>query len=163
MRIIIVAIVVAGCGRDPSTSSKAALASGSPAADSKKPCEYMARADAETAAGLALPQTNESKPPMVSSCAYLSPDFFSVDVIVREWDGFKDGMKLDGAKHPLIAVAGLGDEAWGANATIEYTRLYVRKGDRGLVLTLNSPAIRALDDKGLARAKVLALTILPRI
>lgn len=162
MRSIVIAIVVAGCGRDPS-SSKAAPTAGSPAADSKQPCAYMVRADAETAAGLALPNTNESKPPMVSSCAYGSPDFFSVEVIVREWDGFKDGMKLDGAKHPLIAVAGLGDEAWGANATIEYTRLYVRKGDRGLVLTLNSPAIRALDDKGLARAKVLASTITPRI
>ena len=163
------AVAIAGCGRDSSSakgSSKEPPKAGAQAAGLTKACEVMARADAEAAAGLPLPQTVETVPKHeweVASCSYMSPDYYSVELIVRDWEGLQPGMKLDGEHKPLIAIGGLGDEAWASDKGIEYTRLYVRKGNRGIGLTMNSPPIRALEDKGLSRAKILAGTIVPKI
>jgi hypothetical protein len=166
-QMILLVLAVAACGKNDASTSKESPSSGAGAkpAAVAKPCDYMPRADAEAAVGLALPQTNEGVPKHeweVASCAYNSPDFFGVELIVRDWEGLADGMKVDATKQPLVPVAGLGDQASATQAD-DAMRIYVKKGNRGLVLTLNSPAIRALEDKGLSRAKTLALTIVPKI
>jgi hypothetical protein len=172
LRMILFIFAVAACGNKDASSSKETATAGGGEKPAKpagltKACELMARADAEAAVGMKLPQTMEDVPKHeweVASCSYMSPDYFDVELIVRDWEGLKNGMKVDADHKPLIAMTGLGDEAWGENNGIVFTRLYVRKGkDRGIVITLNSPEIRTLDDKGMARAKVLALTILPKL
>ena len=79
---VLTALVLAGCGRgstaskdgaDSPTASAATQAAGAatqpdslgavgPAPTGRKPCEYMARADAEAAVGQPLPKTSEHIP-----------------------------------------------------------------------------------------------------
>lgn len=172
LSMILFVFVVAACGNKDASRSKETPTGAVPEKPAKaggltKACGLMARADAEAAVGMKLPQTMEDVPKHeweIASCSYMSTDYFDVELIVRDWEGLKNGMKIDADHKPLIAMTGLGDEAWGVDNGIVFTRLYVRKGeDRGIVITLNSPEIRTLDDKGMARAKVLAQTILPKL
>ena len=55
-------------------------------------------------------------------------------------------------------MSGIGDEALKISPPV---LLYVRKGDRGFMISLNGPAINASADKVLARETALALKILP--
>ena len=59
---------------------------------------------------------------------------------------------------PPTPVTGVGDEASSLGVN-----LYVRKGERGLMVSLNGPAVDADRNKALARAKDLALEILPKM
>ncbi|MEP6864204.1 MAG: hypothetical protein ABJE66_26525 [Deltaproteobacteria bacterium] len=113
----------------------------------------MARPDAETAIELKLPQTVENA--ALGNCDYTTPDFYGASLTVSDWSSIKAAATSSG-HHPSV-VTGVGDEAlWGAGIS-------VRKGDRGFLLVLNGPVVDHLPDKGLAKAKVLALTILPKL
>lgn len=165
--LLVLLFAATACNKKDAPSSKESPKPGVEAkqADLTKPCELMARADAEAAVGLALPLTNEGAPKHaweVASCTYNSTDYFGVELIVRDWEGLGPGREANGSQHPLVPVAGLGDEA-SCKQGDDTTVLYVKKGDRGLVLTLNSPEIRGLGDRGMGRAKALAAAILPKI
>ena len=172
---LLAALALAGCGSE-STANKAGAESptasaatqavdaatqpdsqvqvGSASAD-RKPCEYMARADAEAAVGQPLPKTTENIP--LGMCDYNTPEFYGASLTVSSWESIKTAATSD-AKHQPTAIAGVGDEALNLGGL-----LYVRKGDQGFLLTLNGPNIDHLPDHGLELEKTLALKILPNL
>lgn len=169
------ALVLAGCGSEsaankagaesPTASAATQAVDAATQADSqaqvgsasahRKPCEYMARADAEAAVGQPLPKTTENIP--LGMCDYNTPEFYGASLTVGDWASIKAAATSD-AQHQPIAIAGLGDEALNLGGL-----LYVRKGDQGFLLTLNGPNIDHLPDHGLEKEKVLALKILPNL
>lgn len=167
---LLTASALAGCGGDPPAPKAVAdtatpvttanqvnnLGLGNPAGFDRKPCEYMKRADAETAVGLPLPKTTELIP--LGMCDYTTADFFGASLTVGDWESIK-GAATSGP-HPPTAITGVGDEALNLNGS-QGSNLYVRKGGRGFLLTLNGPNVDGLPDHGLEREKVLALKILP--
>ena len=170
--VVLTASVFSGCGRDV-TAPKAdsdkskdgsvasqinSLGLGTPAGFNRNPCEYMKREDAEAAVGLALPKTNEIIP--LGMCDYTSPEFYGVSLTVGDWEGIRGAATSGGAAHPPTVISGVGDEALNLNGS-NGSNLYVRKGARGFLLTLNGPNVDHLPDHGLEREKVLALKILP--
>ena len=169
---LLTASALAGCGRDtpaPQAASETSkdgsfanqinnLGLGTPAGFNRNPCEYMKREDAEAAVGLALPKTNEIIP--LGMCDYTSPEFYGAALTVGDWEGIKGAATSGGAARPPTAISGVGDEALNLNGS-NGSNLYVRKGGRGFLLTMNGPQIDRLPDHGLEREKVLALKILP--
>jgi hypothetical protein len=124
----------------------------------RKPCEFMLRADAEVALGRALPNTTELIP--LGMCDYTTAEFYGASLTVGDWESIK-GAATAGKKLP-DTISGVGDEALnlnGSNGSI----LYVRKGARGFLLTINGPGIDGSPGHGLEREKVLALKILPNL
>ena len=149
MRFLSILLVIAACGKDSSSKPEP----GTGGVTTKKPCEYMARGDAEAALELKLPNTNEGTPP--GECDYMTAEFYGAALGMGTWDGAKMAAS---SGHPK-PVAGVGDEAlW-----IGRGHLYVRKGDAGFLIAINGPAVDALPDEGLAKAKTLALTILAKM
>jgi hypothetical protein len=155
--------VLAGCGHDaakdsPATKSTGGLKPNDPiaGANGKKPCEYIARADAEAAVELALPQTNENT--VTGQCDYSSKEFYGSTLTVGTWEGVTQALTAEGSRFKPVKVSGIGDEALKISPPV---LLYVRKGDRGFMISLNGPAINASADKVLARETALALKILP--
>ena len=147
----IVLLFVACHDSSSKPESKAEPAAGGVA--SKKPCEYMARADAEAAVEVKLPGTTEQIE--LGQCQYTSPEFYGAALTVSSWDSVKTAAM---AGHPK-PVSGVGDEAlFGGDGS-----LYVRKGDRGFLISINSPVVDHSADKGLAKATTLALTILAKM
>jgi hypothetical protein len=146
--------MVLGCGRDVATSKADPHDPMAATATGKKPCEYMARADAETALGLPLSGTTENV--TLGECNYTTPEFYGAALTVGDWDGIKRA--ATGGGHVPKVVTGVGDEALNLGGN-----LYVRKGSRGFLLSLNGPAVDGSADKGLARATVLAQTILLKL
>ena len=170
--VLLTASALAGCGRD-NPAPKAAndtnkdgsaasqingLGLGTPAGFNRKPCEYMKREDAEVAVGLPLPKTTEIIP--LGMCDYMTAEFYGASLTVGDWEGVKGAATSGGAKRPPTVISGVGDEALNLNGS-NGSNLYVRKGDRGFLLTLNGPNVDGLPDHGLEREKVLALKILP--
>ena len=166
---LLTALALAGCGSD-TTASKAGSdtsqadstasqrdSQGQATADSiaRKPCEYMARADAEAAVGLPLPKTIENIP--LGTCDYHTPEFYGASLTVGDW-GYLRGVATSGdAKHQPTAIPGVGDDALYMERP---SMLYVRKGDSGFMVSLSGPSIDGLPDHGLEREKTLALKIL---
>jgi hypothetical protein len=153
-----VVIITMACGKDAAPSSQTGAPAASAGVAGKKPCEYMARGDAEAAIELPLPNTTENVP--LGMCDYMTAEFYGASLTVTDWVGIKNAANgAAGTKAPT-AVAGVGDEALtrgGGGA------LYVRKGTSGFLLTLNGPVVDHLPDRGLAKAKTLALKILPNL
>ena len=170
--VLLTASALAGCGRDvpaPQAASETSkdgsaasqinsLGLGNPAGFNRKPCEYMKREDAEYAVGLPLPKTTEIIP--LGMCDYMTAEFYGASLTVGDWEGIKGAATSGGASHQPTAISGVGDEALNLNGS-NGSNLYVRKGDRGFLLTLNGPNVDGLPDHGLEREKVLALKILP--
>lgn len=166
-----IALALAGCassstapkaGSDTAQASSAAsqpdsLGATDPAPTARKPCEYMARGDAEAAVGQSLPTTTERI--SLGTCDHTTPDFFGASLTVGDWESIKAAATSD-AQHQPIAIAGVGDEALSLNGA-GGSNLYVRKGNRGFLLVLNGPNVDGLPDHGLDREKILALKILP--
>jgi hypothetical protein len=147
---ILLIVIAASCGHDRDTKGEP----GAKAAPAKnpdtghKPCDYMARADAETAIELKLPGTTEHVP---DSCLYSTSEFYGASLTLGDWDSIK---KASSTAHPK-PVEGVGDEA----LFIGGGTIYVRKGDRGFLLVINGPVVDHSADKGLAKASALAVTI----
>jgi hypothetical protein len=160
---VLVAAGFSACGgnkiasNDGSTASQAATTgSSNPAGSSHKPCEFMARADAETAVGQVLPQTTENIP--LGMCDYNAEGFVAgASLTIGDWEGIK-GAATGGRAVPT-PIQGVGDEALNLNGS-NGSNLYVRKGNQGFLLTLNGPNIDGLPDHGLSQEKVLAVKIL---
>ena len=123
----------------------------------RKPCEYMARADAEAVAGQPLPTTREDI--AAGECDYLTADFFGATLRVGDWTDISFGAS-HGSQQPG-SISGVGDEALNVNIPNQGSDLFVRKGDRGFHLGLSGPNIDGSPDHGLEKEKVLALKILP--
>jgi len=119
----------------------------------------MARADAEAAVGLPLPKTTEHIP--LGMCDYNTAEFYGASLTVGDWQSVK-GAATAVPSHQPTAISGVGDEALNLNGS-GGSILYVRKGERGFLLTLNGPNIDGLPDHGLEREKTLALKILPNL
>ena len=172
---LLTALALAGCGSDTPESKTTADSSpartppeaagtaakpdsmGATAPTARKPCEYMARADAEAAAGQPLPTTREDI--AAGECDYLTADFFGATLRVGDWKDISYGATR-GAQQP-VSISGVGDEALNLNIPNQGSDLFVRKGDRGFHLGLSGPKIDGLPDHGLETEKVLALKILP--
>jgi hypothetical protein len=144
--------VVVGC-HDSSSKPEQKSEPGAAGVATKKPCEYMARADAEAAIELKLPQTNEGTPP--GECDYTTAEFYGAALTMGDWEGVKKAASA-GKSQP---VSGVGDEALFKTGGL----IYVRKGDRGFLLSINGPVVDHSADRGLAKAKTLALTILAKM
>lgn len=149
MRFLSVLLFFVACGKDSSSKPEP----GTAGVATRKPCEYMARADAEAAIELKLPNTNEGMPP--GECDYTTAEFYGAALGLGPWESVKMAASAGHSK----PIAGVGDEAlW-----IGRGHLYVRKGDAGFMIAINGPAVDALPDEGLAKAKTLALTILAKM
>ena len=149
-------VVASACGKD---AAQTRVDHGEPPAaggNAKKPCEYLARADAEAALEIPLPGTTETEG--TGECIYHSSEFYGVAVTVGTWEGVTQSANAGGQNHPAKPVSGIGDEAMSQG-----THLYVRKGERGLVVSLNGPAVDADNAKELSRARDLAVKILPKM
>jgi hypothetical protein len=154
----IMLLALAGCGgRDDAKAAHSAKMDPhdpmAATATGKKPCEYIARADAEAAIELKLPKTTENV--TLGQCDYNTAEFYGSSLSVGDWDGVHTAAQGGDSSHPPQSVSGVGDEALSRGGN-----LYVRKGDRGFLLSLNGPAVDGLPDRGLARTKALALKIL---
>jgi hypothetical protein len=101
-----------------------------------------------------LPRTTETE--VTGECIYHTPEFYGVTVAIGAWDGVL--LSANGGGHPPIAVAGIGDEA-----VHNGSHLYVRKGERGLMVSLDGPTVDADEVKAVAQATVLARMILPNL
>jgi hypothetical protein len=169
---ILTAATLAGCGSGTpaSTAGSAGTTFAASPPDSlglpqlanagRSPCEYMRRADAEAAVGQALPNTTEHA--ALGMCDYITPDFYGASLTVGDWGSIKGAATSGDARHQPAAISGVGDEALNLNGS-NGSNLYVRKGDRGFLLTLNGPNVDGLPDLGLEREKTLALKILPSL
>lgn len=175
---LLTVLALPGCGSDStankagagntaaSASTKAAgtatqpdsLGATGPAPTGRKPCEYMARADAEAAVGLPLPKTSEHIP--LGMCDYTTAEFYGASLTVGDWESIKGAATSGGPQSQPVAITGVGDEALNLNGS-NGSNLYVRKGGQGFLLTLNGPNIDGLPDHGLEKEKVLAQKILP--
>jgi len=144
------------CGNDGGQTNADRNAPPAAGGNAKKPCEYLARADAEAALELPLPGTTETE--ITGECNYHSSEFYGVTFAIGTWEGVLQSANSGGQQHPPKPVTGLGDEALSQG-----DHLYVRKGERGLVVSLNGPAVDGNRDKGLARARDLAMKILPKM
>ena len=171
---VLIAATFAGCGID-TPAPKATVDTGPKASAAipassltlprtasagHSPCEYMQRSDAEAAVGQPLPNTTELIP--LGMCDYNTPDFYGASLTVGDWQGIKGAATSGGADRQPTVISGVGDEALNLNGS-NGSNLYVRKGDRGFLITLNGPNIDGLPDHGLEREKVLALKILANL
>ena len=166
-------LVLAGCGSDTTaskarsdTSQAVSTAShpdspgpGNVASSARKPCEYMARPDAEAAVGQPLSKTREDI--ATGECDYTTDDFSAGATLrVSDWNDISYGVTHLSKQKP-VSISGVGDEALNLDIPNQGSDLFVRKGDRGFHLTLNGPHIDGLPDHGLEKEKVLAQKILP--
>jgi hypothetical protein len=162
--VLFIAVGFAACGGNKTTSKDSGADSRSdttgsinPARSSRKPCEFMARSDAESAVGQPLPQTTENIP--LKMCDYNAEGFAAgASLTMSDWDGIK-GAATGGGHVVPTPISGLGDEALNLNGS-GGSLLYVRKGNQGFLLTLNGPNIDGLEDRGLSKEKDLAVKIL---
>jgi hypothetical protein len=160
----LMALGLSACGNNKPTSKGSSAASQSdtasssnPAGSSRKPCEFMARSDAEAAVGQALPQTTENIP--LKMCDYNAEGFAAgASLTMSDWEGIKGAATGGGSAVPT-PISGIGDEALNLNGS-NGSLLYVRKGTQGFLLTLNGPHIDGLADHGLSQEKDLAVKIL---
>lgn len=161
---LLIAVGLGACGgnkptaKDSSDGSQSGGASSSnPANSSRKPCEFMARADAEAAVGQPLPQTTEDI--QLRMCDYNAEGFAAgASLTISDWQAIK-GAATGGGRSVPTPISGVGDEALNLNGS-NGSLLYVRKGSQGFLLVLNGPNIDGLADHGLAQEKGLALKIL---
>ncbi|MDT5123647.1 MAG: hypothetical protein QOC96_3129 [Acidobacteriota bacterium] len=160
---LLMAVGLGACGGNKPISTGGSTARQSdtagsinPAGSSRKPCEFMARSDAETAVGQPLPQTTENIP--LKMCDYNAEGFAAgASLTMSDWEGIK-GAATGGRVVPT-PISGIGDEALNLNGS-NGSNLYVRKGSQGFLLVLNGPNIDGLADHGLSQEKELAVKIL---
>lgn len=163
------AFALAGCSSNPTSSSVAntnpaagaatqpdPLGATAPASSARKPCEYLARADAEAVAGQPLPTTREDI--AAGECDYLTADFFGATLRVGDWPDISFGATQ--GPHKGVSISGVGDEALNLDIPNQGSDLFVRKGDRGFHLGLTGQNIDNLPDHGLEKEKILAQKIL---
>jgi hypothetical protein len=106
------------------------MSQSNPAGSSPKPCEFMARSDAEAAVGQPLPQTTENIP--LGMCDYNAEGFVAgASLTVSDWEGIKGAATSGSAV--LTSISGIGDEALNLNGS-NGSLLYVRKGNQGFLL-----------------------------
>ena len=117
------------------------------------PCSLLTRAEASAADGQSLGAGAEDA--VLGSCSYLAPDFSGVTFTVSSWQSITNAAHGNGGTPP--AVSGVGDEAYFG------VGLSVRKGTKGFLLEVSGPNIDALPDHGLAKQKILADLMLPRL
>lgn len=140
-----------------SSNQEPAAAAAATAGAHHKPCEFLTRVDAEAATGLPLPDIHENL--ALDSCAYLTQQFLGATLSFGPWDQVKMAAGPEPSASRRAAVTGVGDEAlWRGHG-----HLYVRTGERGFLLVLDSPDVNQQRDEGLARVKAFALKILPKI
>jgi len=142
--------LLGACGKDAAPPSAGSVT------PTRKPCDYLARADAEAALELALPGTTETEG--TGECNYHSAEFYGVTFATGTWEGVTQSANTGGQNHPAVPVTGIGDEALSQGS-----HLYVRKGERGLVVSLNGPAVDADRAKAIDRARGLAIKILTKM
>ncbi|MEO8551089.1 MAG: hypothetical protein ABI678_13985 [Kofleriaceae bacterium] len=136
------------CGKEaPAPATQAA---------GRKPCDYVKRADAEKAVGLALPKTEENV--TTHECEYQTAELYGSSVTVAPWEGGCDSVAQSNGNGRQQKISGLGDEAF-------FTRehLIIHKGEQCVGVSIHGPLPDAEKDDGLARVTALALTILPRV
>lgn len=155
-KVLVVIASVSACGKDAPSPASQAGTHDRAAATGRKPCDYVKRADAEKAVGLALPKTTENV--VTNECDYLTAEFFGSHVTVAPWEGGCNVAVQSDSNGPQQKISGLGDEAF-------FTRehLIIHKGGRCLAVSINGPLADADKDDGLGRVTALALTILPAI
>lgn len=158
LRTLVFIATLSACGKDaPAPSTRVARDERTAATSAeRKPCDYVKRADAEQAVGLALPNTNENV--ATNECAYQTAELFGSSVTVGPWEGGCDSAVQAEGNGRQQKIAGLGDEAF-------FTRehLIIHTGGRCLAVSINGPVPDADKDDGLARVTALARTILPAI
>jgi hypothetical protein len=121
-------------------------------------CDLFARSDAEASVGQPLPQTTKNI--TLGQCDYNAADFSAgAAVTVGSWESIR-GAATSGKAMPAT-IAGVGDEALNLNGS-NGSNLYVRRGDKGFLLTLHGPKINSLHDHGLTLEQALALKILAK-
>jgi hypothetical protein len=157
LRTLVLSATFCACGKDapPPATKVDPHAAAAATATGRKPCDYVKRADAEKAVGLALPGTNENV--TTNECTYQTAEFYSASVTVGPWESGCGTVVQNDANH-WRKIAGLGDEAF-------FTReqLIIHKGETCLSVSINGPLPDAEKDDGLARVTALALTVLPAI
>ena len=122
----------------------------------RKACDLLTREDSEAAVGQPLPKKTENI--TLGTCDYTADDFSAgATVTVSSWESIKNAATT--GPHQPTAIGGLGDEASNVVNSGD-SILYVRRGDEGFALELNSRKIDALPDHGLAVEKDLALKII---
>ena len=123
-------------------------------ADKSPDCALFTRAEAASAMG--QPLTSGSQVPAMGMCDYSTPDFSTgVGTTVSSWGSITAAAHSSG--HTPTPVSGVGDEAYFG------VGLSVRKGDKGVLITMGGPVIDKLPDHGLAKEKALAALILGRL
>ena len=123
----------------------------------RKPCDYMTQADAEKAVGQPLPKTRQDI--AAGECDHTLVDFSAgASFRVDAWEAIKYGATV--GPQQAVPVSGLGDEALNLSGVSLGSTLFVRKGNRGFLLSMHGPSIDDLPDRGLERKKTLASKIL---
>lgn len=123
------------------------------------PCTLLTQSDAEAAAGQPLTPGTQNAP--LGMCTYTSADFTAgVALTVGDWGSIQAAARA--GTTPPTPVPGIGDQALALTSS-NGSLLYVRKADRGFLITLNGPRIDPLPDHGLAHEKALAATVAQRL
>ncbi|MEO8552395.1 MAG: hypothetical protein ABI678_20600 [Kofleriaceae bacterium] len=155
---LVVSLTIGGCGKNTSSHSSKVDRHDPMAATAteRKPCDYVKRADAEKAVGMALPGTVEDV--LLHECSYNTPDLetpaltHGASVTNSQWDQCKTVFE----NSHWTKIANLGDEAYFVRE-----HLIIRKGERCLSVEIEGPLPDTEKDDGLARVTALAVTILP--
>jgi hypothetical protein len=162
LAMLSMAATAAACGSDTAASgagkSRAASAVSqhdsqslaNPANAVRKPCDYMARADAEAAVGQPLPATREDV--AAGECDYTTADFFGATFSTGDWKDISYAA-THGSLQP-VSISGLGDEALNLNGP-QGSDLFVRKGARGFRLGLSGSHIDGCPIMALRRRRSL--------
>jgi hypothetical protein len=157
LRTFVFSAAFCACGKDAaSPTTKGGPHAAAATETGRKPCDYVKRADAEKAVGLALPTTYENAP--THECGYQTAEFYGSSVVVGPWESGCNMVVQSDANGHWRKIAGLGDEAFFSRE-----HLVIHRGENCLSVSINGPLPDAEKDDGLARVTALALTILPSI
>ena len=145
-------------GASPSASSSGQAGTSQGAAPGNapaKPCDVLVKGDVEAALGLTVNAPTEDL--VLGSCTYGNSDFSSsASITITSWDALKTA--ANSGNRPATKVDGVGDDA----LTVGGGSIYVRKGTRGFLLLIVSPAADHAADHGLSIAKDLAIKCLAK-
>jgi len=117
-RFVVAALcALAACSKDAASTNAERNTPPAAGDNAKKPCEYLARADAEAALELPLPGTTETE--VTGECNYHTSEFYGVTFAIGTWDGVLLSANSGGQQHPPKPIAGLGDgrSAWATTST----------------------------------------------
>lgn len=152
-------LALAGCGATPTTSGPPVTDTNPQPAAAAAPCTLLTQSDAESAAGQPLSPGTQNAP--LGMCTYTSADFTAgVALTVGAWGSIQAAARA--GTTPPTPVPDIGDQALALTSS-NGSLLYVRKADRGFLITINGPRIDSLPDHGLAQEKALAATVVQRL